>query len=128
MAAITVETNWFTSSAMLMPFERMRVGISSDRASHTHTPGPTAKLETNTQMAIATSQPCEDEGTGPRLAFSMRSGASRPAAGSANGFRCSLRKNTPITLSACTASSRAMDTWRSTGSSLRRLFTLVKGP
>jgi len=28
---------------MLIPLERMRVGISSERASQTHTPGPSAK-------------------------------------------------------------------------------------
>ncbi len=40
---MVVETAWLMSKAMLMPFERMRVGINSERASQTHTPGPTAK-------------------------------------------------------------------------------------
>ena len=43
VAAMIVETPWLMSRAMLMPLERIRVGISSDRASQTHTPGPTAK-------------------------------------------------------------------------------------
>jgi hypothetical protein len=58
-----VETNWLISRAMLMPLERMRLGISSDSASHTHTPGPTAKLATNRHMASATCQPWLVDGT-----------------------------------------------------------------
>ena len=40
---MVVETAWLMSSAMLMPLERMRVGMSSESASQTQTPGPTAK-------------------------------------------------------------------------------------
>ena len=42
MAARVVETSWLITSAMLIPLERMRVGISSESASQTHTPGPDA--------------------------------------------------------------------------------------
>src|SRR6266852_8128705 len=34
MAAIVVETAWLSTKAMLMPLERMRVGINSESASH----------------------------------------------------------------------------------------------
>jgi len=33
-------TSWLITSAMLIPFDRMRVGINSESASHTQTPGP----------------------------------------------------------------------------------------
>ncbi len=42
-SAMVVEIAMLTSSATLMPLERMRVGINSDSASQTQTPGPTAK-------------------------------------------------------------------------------------
>ena len=32
--------SWFMKSAMAMPFARMRIGISSERTSHTQMPGP----------------------------------------------------------------------------------------
>ena len=40
-----------------MPLERMRVGINSESASHTHTPGPIAKNAMNTKRLMATSHP-----------------------------------------------------------------------
>ncbi|KAG1096559.1 hypothetical protein G6F40_012236 [Rhizopus arrhizus] len=86
IAAMVVDTNWLISSAMLMPLERMRLGISSDSASHTQTPGPTAKNATNTRMQAATAQPCAGGGTGPMRACSMRNGACAALAGSAPGF------------------------------------------
>ena len=36
------ETSWLMTSATLMPLERMRVGMSSESASQTQTPGPMA--------------------------------------------------------------------------------------
>src|ERR1035441_7824463 len=85
-AAMVVETAWLMSSAMLMPLERMRVGISSDNASHTHTPGPTAKNDMKTKRQIAVSQPFCSSGTGVMSAFSIFNGAARAASRSANGF------------------------------------------
>ncbi len=61
-AAMVVETAWLSTSAMLMPLERMRVGINSDSASHTHTPGPTAKNAMKTKSVIATIQPLRPTG------------------------------------------------------------------
>src|SRR5471032_2925456 len=81
-----VETAWLMRSAMLMPFERIRVGMSSESASHTHTPGPTAKHAMNAKIAIAVIQPLRALGTGAMRAFSILSGAVRAAARSANGF------------------------------------------
>ena len=43
MPASVVETSWLITSAMLIPFDRMRVGINSESASHTQTPGPSAE-------------------------------------------------------------------------------------
>src|SRR6266542_4300862 len=79
MAAMVVETAWLSTRAMLIPFERMRVGINSDRASHTHTPGPTAKNAMKMKSVIATNQPWLGGGTGVINAFSILSGALRPA-------------------------------------------------
>src|SRR5882757_3863805 len=42
MAASVVETNWLITSAILIPFDRILVGINSESASQTHTPGPSA--------------------------------------------------------------------------------------
>ena len=47
-----------------MPLERMRAGISSDKASHTQTPGPVAKNAMNETMKPAVSQPRRGPGTG----------------------------------------------------------------
>src|SRR5262245_6059201 len=71
---------------MLIPFDRMRVGINSERASHTHTPGPRAKNAINTNKAIATVHPLRSDGTGVINAFSIRKGAVRAALRSPNGF------------------------------------------
>src|SRR5882672_11470672 len=71
---------------MLMPLERMRVGISSDSASQTQTPGPMAKNAMKTNRQVAVSQPLCAEGTGVTSAFSIFSGAVRAAFRSANGF------------------------------------------
>src|SRR5260221_10436723 len=91
------------SSAMLMPFERMRVGINSESASQTQTPGPTAKNAMNTNRQMAVSQPFCAEGTGVMSAFSIFSGAVRAASRLAKGFE----KNA-ITLFAGTQPSRAI--------------------
>src|SRR5450631_4490150 len=85
-AAMVVETAWLMSSAMLMPFERIRVGISSESASQTHTPGPTAKNAMKQKMPAAVSQPLRVDGTGVIRAFSIRSGAVRARSRSANGL------------------------------------------
>ncbi|KAG1564008.1 hypothetical protein G6F50_011445 [Rhizopus delemar] len=79
-------------------------------------------------MQAATAQPCAGGGTGPMRACSMRNGACAALAGAANGFRCSLRKNAPITLSGCTVPARSMRSSRSVRLSLRRARTLVKSP
>src|SRR5580704_1466447 len=79
MAAMVVETAWLSTSAMLMPFERMRVGISSESASHTHTPGPTANEAMKRKSVMATSQPLFTPGMGLISAFSIVSGARRDA-------------------------------------------------
>ena len=42
LPAMVVDTPWLMSRAMAIPLARMRVGMSSERASHTHTPGPAA--------------------------------------------------------------------------------------
>jgi len=44
------------TSAMLMPLERMRVGISSERASQTQTPGPD-RIEGHEQKEAQGNQP-----------------------------------------------------------------------
>src|SRR5208283_1955599 len=105
MAAMVVETARLMSSAMLMPLERMRVGINSDSASHTHTPGPTAKNDMKTKRQRATCKPLCSPGTGVRRALSIVSGAPRAAARLANG----LEKNA-MTRLAGTQLSRVMTT------------------
>src|SRR5271155_4925679 len=74
------------SKATLMPFERIRVGINSESASHTHTPGPMAKNAMKKKRLIATSQPLWVLGTGVISASSILSGAVRAASKSPNGF------------------------------------------
>src|SRR5947208_8193997 len=86
MAAMVVDTAWFNTSAMLMPLERMRVGINSERASHTHTPGPMAKNAMKTNSVTATIHPLREAGTGVISAFSIWSGAVRAASRFPNGF------------------------------------------
>src|SRR5450432_1392374 len=71
---------------MLMPLERMRVGINSERASHTHTPGPTAKKAMKMKRKTATSQPRWALGTGVMSAFSIFNGAVPASARLAKGF------------------------------------------
>ena len=71
---------------MLMPLERMRVGINSESASHTHTPGPIAKNAMKTKRLMATSQPLCVVGTGVISALSILSGAWRDASRLPNGF------------------------------------------
>src|SRR5665213_442312 len=83
---MVVETAWLMSSAMLMPLERMRVGINSESASQTQTPGPTAKKAMNTNRQIAVSQPLRSVGTGVMSAFSIFNGAVRAASRLAKGF------------------------------------------
>ena len=72
---MVVETAWLMSSAMLMPLERMRVGMSSDSASQTQTPGPTAKNAMKAKVQMAVSQPFCSDGTVLMSAFSIFSGA-----------------------------------------------------
>src|SRR5271170_6743189 len=79
VAAMPVETAWLISRAMLMPLERMRVGINSERASHTHTPGPMAKNAMKTKRLMATSQPLWVLGTELISALSILSGSRREA-------------------------------------------------
>src|SRR5229473_4276270 len=86
IAAIPVETAWLSSKAMLMPLDRMRVGISSESASHTHTPGPMAKNAMNTKRLIATSQPLRLLGSGVMSALSIFNGARRAASRLPKGF------------------------------------------
>src|SRR5674476_849405 len=83
---MVVETAWLMSSAMLMPLERMRVGINSDNASHTQTPGPTAKNAMKMKMKAAVSQPFRADGTGVMSAFSIFNGAVLAASRWAKGF------------------------------------------
>src|SRR5277367_7040311 len=111
---MVVETAWLMSSAMLMPLERMRVGINSESASHTQTPGPTAKNDMKTKRQIAVSQPFRSFGTGEMSAFSMFRGAVRAASRSANGFE----KNA-TTLFGGTQSPRVISTGFAEGSSER---------
>src|SRR5215469_14410362 len=86
IAAIVVETAWLSTNAMLIPFERMRVGINSDSASHTTTPGPIAKKAINTNKVRATVQPLLACGTGVISAFSIFSGATRDLSRLPNGL------------------------------------------
>src|SRR5271157_2599062 len=83
---MVVETAWLISRAMLMPLERMRVGINSERASHTHTPGPIAKNAMNTKRVMATSHPLRSLGKGVMSALSILSGAWREASRSPKGL------------------------------------------
>src|SRR5258708_33786938 len=85
-AAMVVETAWLIKRAMLIPLERIRVGINSESASHTHTPGPIAKNAMKMKRLIATSQPLGAVGTGVIRASSILSGALREAQKSLNGF------------------------------------------
>ena len=54
-----------------MPLERMRVGINSDSASQTHTPGPMAKNAMKQNVNPAVSQPFCVLGTGVNPGFVM---------------------------------------------------------
>src|SRR6516162_8867166 len=85
-AAMVVDTAWLMRRAMLMTLERMRVGISSDKASQTHTPGPTAKNAMKQKMQAAVSQPVRSVGTGVMSALSIFSGAILDFSRLANGF------------------------------------------
>src|SRR5438132_12682750 len=98
-----VETAWLISSAMLIPLERMRVGINSESASHTHTPGPMAKKAMNTKSVMATFHPLLWLGRGVMRALSIRNGAWRAASRSPKG----LEKNA-TTLLAGTQLSRVI--------------------
>src|SRR5579862_1408293 len=71
---------------MLMPLDRIRVGINSESASQTQTPGPIAKNAIKTNRLIATSHPLWVVGTGVIKALSILSGAERAASRSLNGF------------------------------------------
>src|SRR5271154_7236191 len=86
-----------------MPLERMRVGISSESASHTHTPGPMAKNAMKTKRVMATLHPLRSLGKGVISALSILSGAWRAASRSPKG----LEKNA-TTLLGGTALSRVI--------------------
>src|SRR5208337_3952944 len=88
---MVVETAWLISRAMLMPFERIRVGINSESASHTHTPGPIAKNTIKIKRLAATSQPLFALGMGVIRALSILSGAARDDSRLANGFEKKAR-------------------------------------
>src|SRR5580704_12547383 len=83
---MVVETAWFSVRAMLIPLERIRVGISSDRASQTTTPGPIAKKAMKQNTKIAVIQPLRVLGTGVMRAFSILSGACRALSRLAKGL------------------------------------------
>src|ERR1700686_1310960 len=83
---MVVETAWLINKAMLIPLERMRVGINSESASHTQTPGPIAKNAMKTKRLMATSHPLCVVGTGVISALSIFSGALRAASRLLNGF------------------------------------------
>src|SRR5260370_22513620 len=83
---MVVEPAWLINRAMLKPFERIRVGINSESANHTHTPGPIAKNAMKTKRLMATSQPLWVLGTGVISASSILSGAWRAASRLLNGF------------------------------------------
>src|SRR5271166_5474348 len=102
-AAIVVDTAWLITNAMLMPLERMRVGINSESASQTHTPGPIAKNAINTKRVMATFHPLLSLGNGVIRALSILSGAWRAASRSPKG----LEKNA-TTLLAGTQLSRVI--------------------
>src|SRR5579864_2405213 len=114
IAAIVVDTAWLSTSAMLIPLDRMRVGINSDSASHTHTPGPMAKNAMNTNSVMATIQPLRGSGTGVIRAFSIFKGAWREASRLPNG----LEKNA-TTLFGGTQLSRVISMGFAAGSSDR---------
>ena len=57
-----------------MPMERIRVGISSDKASHTTTPGPIENEAMNRHRHSVISHPVSSVGTGPNVARLIVSG------------------------------------------------------
>lgn len=63
--ALRKATPLFSTIAMPMPVERMRVGISSVRASQTQTPGPNAKNAMNAHNRSSTHFPVTSPATGP---------------------------------------------------------------
>src|SRR5665213_605679 len=73
MAAMIAAIPWLMSKAMLMPLDRIRVGINSDKARHENNP-------------TATSHPVVALGTGVITAFSIRSGAWRAVSKLAKGW------------------------------------------
>src|ERR1035438_10320768 len=118
-----VETAWLTRSAMLIPFERMRVGMSSERASQTQMPGPEAKKAMKLKMNAAVSQPLRSLGTGVTRAFSMSRGAARACWMSAHG----LEKNA-TTLLGGTHASREIRTGAAASSSERTALVAARKP
>src|SRR5579864_1333575 len=86
IAAIVVDTAWLSTNAMLIPLDLIRVGINSESANHTHTPGPIAKNAMNTNSVIATIQPVRGSGTGLISALSIVRGALRAASRLPNGL------------------------------------------
>ena len=121
VAAMPVETAWLISNAMLIPLERMRVGINSERASHTQTPGPMAKNAMNTKSVTATIHPFRVLGTGLISALSILSGAWREASRLLNG----LEKNA-TTLLAGRQLSRVISIGFAAGSSERTTLVAAR--
>src|SRR5664279_2778619 len=108
---------------MLMPLERIRVGINSESASHTQTPGPTAKNAMKQKIERAVSHPWRVSGTGVISAFSIFNGAARAWSRSANGFE----KNA-ATLVAGTQFLRLSSIGAASGSSDRVTFVATRNP
>ena len=71
---------------MLIPLERMRVGINSESASHTHTPGPDREKRHEHEQGDRDQPSIAGLGTGLIRAFSIFSGALREASRSPNGL------------------------------------------
>src|ERR1017187_4288916 len=121
VAAMPVETAWLINRAMLMPLDRIRVGINSESANHTHTPGPMAKNAMKTKRLSATSQPLCVLGTGLTSALSIISGAWRDASRLLNG----LEKNA-TTLLAGRQLSRVISIGFAAGSSERTTLVAAR--
>src|SRR4051812_13974824 len=104
-----------------MPLERMRVGINSERASQTHTPGPMAKNAIKMKRVIATIQPWLAAGTGVTRAFSIFKGAVRAAPRSPKGLEKKAFTRLPGT-----AASRVISMGLAAGSSDRTAWLAAR--
>src|ERR1017187_8095275 len=122
-AAMVVETAWFSVSAMLMPFDRIRVGISSERASQTTTRGPIAKNAMKQNVKRAVSQPLRVLGTGVMSAFSIFRGAVLASSGLGSGF-----DRNALTLSLGSPASRLISRGAADASSERTMAVADRKP